>query len=486
MVDKYLNPTPIGVVGELCIGGVNVGQGYLNNEELTKEKFIENPFHEGRIYKTGDLAYIREDGEIIFCGRMDHQIKLNGQRIELGEIEKVIAQVNGVESVVVMIKQNNGKDVIVAYCCGENFDKSDVKSYCENKLPRYMVPSAFVMLDKMPLNASGKLDRKQLKNIEIVFDDEFVKEMPTNDTEKMICSIFEKTLHIETVGRNESFFSLGGTSIDMISALSENEMKDISATQFIANPTPERLALILNNGQKATFENFDVLKEVENSEKALILVPYAGGDATAFAKFTDSMSKKKADMSIYYVNYLRSYEECEKVADLIVEISKTQELYIYSHCAGAAVALQIINILEEKGVTISRYVSGGYIPPSKPSKKNGWRTVSDKMIMKKLLSAGAPLENFSDNQNNDMIDRFRKDTDFMTWYHYNNSKKISVQTDVVISKTDLFTRNYKNAEKLWKSKAINFNKVHFIETDSHYFQADNSGMLVDILAEIFE
>jgi acyl-coenzyme A synthetase/AMP-(fatty) acid ligase len=167
-VDKNMNPTPIGVVGELCIGGVNVGQGYLNNETLTKEKFIDNPFHEGKVYKTGDLAYIREDGEIIFCGRMDHQIKLNGQRIELGEIENAIGEIDGVESVAVMIKQNNGKDVIVAYCCGENFDKKDVKVHCENKLPRYMVPSAVVVVEKMPLNASGKLDRKQLKTIPVI------------------------------------------------------------------------------------------------------------------------------------------------------------------------------------------------------------------------------------------------------------------------------------------------------------------------------
>ena len=200
--------------------------------------------------------------------------------------------------------------------------------------------------------------------------------------------------------------------------------KAVSAAQFIANPTPERLALILSNGQKATFENFDVLKEVKNSEKALILVPYAGGDATAYAKFVDLIAKKNDDMSIYYVDYLRSFEECEKVAEIIVEISKSQELYIYSHCAGSAVALQIINILEEKGVNISHYVSGGYIPPQKPPKKNSWNVLPDKYIKNRLLSAGAPLEKFSDSQNRDMIDNFRKDTDFMTWYYYNNSKKI--------------------------------------------------------------
>ena len=483
IVDKYMNPTPIGVVGELCIAGVNVGQGYLNNEELTKEKFVANPFDNGKLYKTGDLAYWREDGQIIYCGRNDFQVKINGQRIELGEIEKVINEVEDIDSVAIMVMQNHGNDVLVAYCCGENIDETMIKEHCENKLPRYMVPSAFVALEKMPLNASGKLDRKQLKMIPVVFE-EVVKEDPINDTERMICRIFAKTLKVDNIGRNESFFHMGGTSIDMISVLSENEMKNVSAAQFIANPTPKKLAELMDSGKNAISENFDVLREVEGSNKAMFVVPYAGGDATAFAKFVDSMSKVLPDISIYNVDYLHSYEECEKVADLIAGIGESHKLYIYSHCAGTAVALQIINILEEKGVKIANYIVGGYIPPKKPSNKNGWNKVPDKKIKRKLLSAGAPLEKFNDQQNYNMIGRFRKDTDFMVWYHYYNAKKISVQTDVVISKTDIFTRNYKEAESLWRLSAPRFNKVHYITTDSHYFQSDNSESLVKIIAEI--
>ncbi|MBQ8766329.1 MAG: hypothetical protein IJZ16_05935, partial [Clostridia bacterium] len=441
-------------------------------------------FHEGKIYKTGDLACWREDGEIIFCGRMDHQIKLNGQRIELGEIENAISDVEGVESVAVMIKQNNGKDVLVAYCCG-NAEKTLIKKQCEDKLPRYMVPSAFVIIDEMPLNASGKLDRKHLKTLEVVFE-ESVKEKPVNETEKMICEAFERILHREDVGRNESFFSLGGTSIDMISILSENQFSNVTASQFIANSTPEKLAKLMTGVKKANSKNFDVLRDVPNSQKALIFVPYAGGDATAFAKLVDSIAKKKDEISIYNVNYLRSYEECEKVADLIAEIEKTQEIYIYSHCAGTAVALQLINILEANGVRVAHYVSGGYIPPARPSKKNFWNSVSDKHIRKRLVSAGAPLEKFSDEQNHSMIDNFRKDTDFMTWYHYKNAKKIKVRTDVVISKTDPFTKNYKDAEKLWKRTADNFNKIYYIESDSHYFQSKNSDLLAEVIINVIK
>jgi surfactin synthase thioesterase subunit len=232
------------------------------------------------------------------------------------------------------------------------------------------------------------------------------------------------------------------------------------------------------------YENFAVLKDVKNSRKMLVLVPYAGGDATAYAKFVDLMAKKKPDMSICYVDYLHSVEDCKKVADIIAEESKNKELCIYSHCAGAAVALQIINILEENGINVSRYITGGYIPPKKAPKKNGWNTVSDKNIKKKLISAGAPLDSFTDSQTKDMLDKFRKDTDFMTWYHYNNAKAISTVTDSIISKTDVFTNNYKDAEKLWRGSAVNFNDVHFIETDSHYFQSDNCDVLVEMIINI--
>ena len=261
-------------------------------------------------------------------------------------------------------------------------------------------------------------------------------------------------------------------------------MKNISAAQFIANPTPRKLAEILMEGRVSLTEGMDVLRDVPNAEKVLIVVPYAGGDASAYARFVESMANKTADMAIYYVKYLRSYDECEKVAKTLAQIGKGKSLYIYSHCAGAAVAMQLINILEENDVEILQYIAGGYIPPKKAPRKNDWNTVSDKQIKKRLVSAGAPLENFSDAQNFNMIDNFRKDTDFMTWYHYNKPNKIKVQTDIVISKTDSFTRNYKDAEKLWSLCADNLNNIHFIETDSHYFQSDECDTLVDMLLEI--
>ncbi len=482
IVDKYLNQTPIGVIGELCIAGDNVGQGYLNNEELTKERFIDNPFGKGKLYKTGDLAYWRNDGNICYVGRTDSQIKLNGQRIELSEIEKVISEYSSAVSAAVMIKQNNGQDFIVAYCCGKNLNTNEMKIFCKNRLPHYMVPSAFVIMDELPLNASGKLDRKRLNTVDVIFEADSAKEPPINESEEAICQLFQKQLYVDFVGRNDDFFSLGGTSLDMISVLSENVLESISAAEFIANPTPERLAKILedNNAEES---GLYALRKAENSAKVLILVPYAGGDASAFAALTKALERIAPELSLYYVDYLRSQNECEKAAEKIAEIGKKKEICIYSHCAGSAVALNIINILEAKGVELSHYISGGFIPLQTAGKINSWNIVSDKRIKKTLINAGAPIEKFNDNQSYNMIEKFRKDTDFMTEYFYNKPKKINVLTTAVMSKTDPFTKNYKKAEKLWGRMADNFDRVHFIETDSHYFQTESSEALAEIIAE---
>ena len=481
IVDKYLNPTPIGVTGELCIAGVNVGQGYLNNEQLTNEKFIDNPFGEGKLYKTGDLAYWREDGQICYVGRSDNQIKLNGQRIELGEIEKIISEISDIESVAVIIKENNGQDVLVAFCCGNETSTNEILKHCESKLPHYMIPGKFVFIEKMPLNQSGKLDRKALKNIDVVFDNTVIKEEPVNETEKLLCGLFKDILAVDSVGRNENFFVLGGTSLDMIAILSENELKNISAADFIANPTPEKLAKLLDESNIPDSDGFYTLRNVPSSTKALILFPYAGGDASAFAALTKDLSLIAPDLSLYYVDYLHSYAECEKVSKNIAVLAKSKEINIYSHCAGTAVAMQIINILEKQDVVISNYITAGFIPSEKPHKRNGWNYTFKRSIQRKLIKAGAPIDKLSAESKYSMVEKFRKDTDFLAEYFYKNVKPINAKTSVIISKTDIFTKNYMDVERLWKIRSNNFNKVHYIETNSHYFQTEKSDEVAQII-----
>ncbi|MBR3868924.1 MAG: amino acid adenylation domain-containing protein [Clostridia bacterium] len=485
ITDKYMNCVPQGVTGELCIGGVNVGQGYLNNPELTAEKFLTNPFGDGRIYRTGDNAYIREDGEIIFCGRMDNQIKLNGQRIEIGEIESVIGNIDGIESVAVILRKNNGRDILAAFWCGKDTDEKTIRDICEKELPSYMVPGAFCQLDKLPLNPSGKLDRKALSAIEIIESNTDEYEAPENDTESYIAEVFGRILSVGMIGRNSDFFELGGTSLSMIALLSEDKFKDISAADFIANPTPSKLARLMNEEKISEFSYIRMLKDIENSKKALVFIPYAGGGAEAFAALSKSLSDRTAEYSLYFFDYPRSYAECENVAKELYEIAKVRKLYVYSHCAGSAAAMQVINILEEmQNGIVEHYVAGASIPPEKPEKDNFWNTVSDEMLVNVLIKAGAPFGSFSDEQISDMVMNFRKDTDFMTECFYKERNKVPCPVSVVISKDDLFTENFTDAGRLWSLYAENVCGVHFIDTKTHYFQSDNSNELAEIILSV--
>ncbi len=482
VVDKYMNPTPIGVVGELCIGGINVGQGYLNNPELTNEKFIDNPFHEGKIYKTGDLAYFREDGEIVFCGRMDHQIKLNGQRIELGEIEKVISDIHGVETVAVTVRNSNNKDILVAFYSGEKISIDGIKEACEIALPTYMIPSVITHIEKMPLNQSGKLDRKALVAIEIGEIENDTFEAPINDSESIICNIFKSVLGVDRVGRNSNFFDLGGTSLSMIELLSQNGFENISAADFIANPTPAKFSILIDSDSQIQTEYLELLHSSRESKKAFVVFPYAGGGAEAYAKFVESLKKANNDISVYFIRYLHSADECKKAAEEIERVLKGKQIYFYSHCVGAAVAMQILNILEQnKKCSVEHYIAGGFIPANKPSKRNIWNFTPNFMLRSILTKAGAPFDKLSKTDIAKMLNEFRSDTDFSTQYYYQKPDKISCTFSLVISKCDLFTADYKDAEQLWKNYCKNFDDLLFIEASTHYFQADNSDDLINTI-----
>ena len=232
IVDKYMKPVPIGVTGELCIAGDCVGAGYLNRPELTAEKFIDNPFSKGKMYKTGDLAYWREDGNIAYVGRNDFQVKIRGLRIELGEIENAISSVDGINmSVVVVRKNSEGRQLICAFYTGEEKSANEIKAVIGEKLPKYMLPHIFTHLDEMPLTSSGKTNRNALPKIDlenISNETEYIA--PVTETEKLLCSIVSETLNIKRIGIEDDFFDLGGDSLKAIEFVSKAHVNGVYFT----------------------------------------------------------------------------------------------------------------------------------------------------------------------------------------------------------------------------------------------------------------
>ncbi|MGK7948456.1 MAG: amino acid adenylation domain-containing protein [Xenococcaceae cyanobacterium] len=220
ILDRYLQLVPIGVPGELHIGGVGLAQGYFNRPELTAEKFISNPFSqkEGvRLYKTGDLARYLPDGNLEFLSRIDHQVKIRGFRIELGEIESVLAQHSQVREAVVITREHpSSSKSLVAYIVSEqdSLMASELRNYLKDRLPDYMIPSAFVQLEALPLTPNGKVDRLALPAPERT--DRITKSIlvaPRNSTEEILAIIWAEVLGIKQVGVYDNFFEMGGHSL---------------------------------------------------------------------------------------------------------------------------------------------------------------------------------------------------------------------------------------------------------------------------------
>lgn len=221
VLDQYQEPVPIGVPGEMYIGGVGLSRGYLNRPELTTERFISNPFSdrsEAYLYKSGDLGRYLPNGDLEYLGRIDHQVKIRGFRIELGEVEAVIAQYPGVKQNVVLIKEDIPDDKrLVAYVHldqKQNFRRQEFRSFLQSKLPDYMLPSSFVLLDALPLTSNGKVDRCALPAPDSSRPDQsatFVA--PRTPVEQQLADIWASVLKLERVGIHNNFFELGGHSL---------------------------------------------------------------------------------------------------------------------------------------------------------------------------------------------------------------------------------------------------------------------------------
>ncbi|MBW4498234.1 MAG: amino acid adenylation domain-containing protein [Scytonema hyalinum WJT4-NPBG1] len=264
LLDSHLQPVPIGVVGELHIGGGGPARGYLNARELTAEKFIPNPFSQqerARLYKTGDLARYLQDGNIEFIGRSDYQVQIRGFRIELGEIEAVLSQHPSVlQTVVIAREDGSGEKRLVAYVVsneGPALSVSDLRRFLREKLPEYMVPFAFMLLEALPLTPSGKVNRSVLPAPDLAKPDSeenFVA--PRDGLEQELVQIWEEVLRVQPIGIKDNFFDLGGHSLLAVHLFGQIETKfgkKLPLATLFQSGTVETLAKMLCPAQeKAT------------------------------------------------------------------------------------------------------------------------------------------------------------------------------------------------------------------------------------------
>ncbi len=245
VLDSAMQPVPIGVPGELYLGGVNIARGYWNRPDLTTERFVPNPFNPefgARIYKTGDLVRYGSDGVVEYLGRLDHQVKLRGFRIELGEIETALANHPAIREVIVMAREDQpGEKRLVAYLTTNQRPaptSQELRQQLQASLPEYMIPAAFVFLETMPLSPNGKIDRRALPAPEFTDQEAYVA--PRTPTEKTLVTIWEELFGIERIGIHDNFFQIGGHSLlatQVLSRIIDAFHVDLSLGELLDRPT---------------------------------------------------------------------------------------------------------------------------------------------------------------------------------------------------------------------------------------------------------
>jgi amino acid adenylation domain-containing protein len=374
ILDKNLAPTPIGVPGELHIGGIGLAREYLNRPELTAERFIADAVSNrsgARLYKTGDLSRYLPEGEIQYLGRIDHQVKIRGFRIELGEIAAVLSRHAAVKQCVVMAREDKpGEKMLVAYfeAAGQAApETSELREFLKKELPEYMVPATFVRMEHLPLSANGKVDLKALPAPEergLPANGEFLA--PRDSVEQVLAQLWAKILNVPRVGLNDNFFDLGGHSLLAVRIIVEIEKiyhRRLPLATLLQAPTVGALAEVLRKENWQPSWSSLVPLQPGGSKPPLFLIHSHGGNVLEYYPLANHLGK---DQPVYALqargldgNIVRNQSLEEIAAAYLAEIRSLQPEGPYvlgGFCFGGLVALEAAQQLRRAGQKVSLVV----------------------------------------------------------------------------------------------------------------------------------
>lgn len=373
VLDHHRQPVPIGVAGEMYVGGAGVARGYLSRPELTSERFISNPFssHAGaRLYKTGDLARFLPDGDVEYLGRIDHQVKIRGFRIELGEIESALASHPAIHHCLVMAREDTpGDKRLVAYIQPrptQHLSIAAVRSYLRQSLPEYMIPSAFSVLTTFPLTPTGKIDRGALPPPLPEDRDRSAIIAPRDQREALLLSIFREILNVELVSVTDDFFNLGGHSLTaarLVSRICALTGRQITLASLFRAATVESLARLIE--QESEVEGDPVAMEIQRGDSGRLpffaIVP-PGEESLGYAMLARHMGPKQTVFKIQgdtpVTRGKRPYteEEMRDMADEYVAAMRSVQSHgpycLGGLCDGTHIAERIVLSLEAQGEKI--------------------------------------------------------------------------------------------------------------------------------------
>ncbi len=370
ILDRYLQPVPLGIHGELHIGGDCLAKGYLNRPELTAEKFIPNPFSDApnaRLYKTGDLARYLPDANIEYIGRIDNQIKIRGFRIELSEIEGVLAKHPDVKEVATIVREDTPENRrLVAYIVSTTTQiptVTSVREFLAVKLPSHMIPVAFVFLDVLPLTPNGKVDRRALPmpSYNRQLDNAFVASQ--DDLELQLTKLWEHALGIEPIGIADNFFDLGGHSLIAVKLLGEISRiwhQKLPLATFIAAPTIQQFAAVLRQERGAAAWSSLVEIESRGSKTPLFCIHPVGGNVLEYYPLAHQLGLEQPIYGIQSQGLDGIQAPLTQIeamaASYISDIQTVQSdgpYLLLGYSFGGLIAFEIARQLESRGETVS-------------------------------------------------------------------------------------------------------------------------------------
>ncbi|MBI1842611.1 MAG: amino acid adenylation domain-containing protein, partial [Verrucomicrobia bacterium] len=382
IVDKQLQPVPIGVPGELLIGGAGLARGYLDRPEMTAEKFIQNPFSadpDARVYRTGDLARWREDGHVICLGRQDHQVKVRGYRIELGDIEAAISRQQGVGACAVIVREDQpGDKRLVAYLESsgpEAFDLSVVRVAVRELLPDYMNPQHWVVLPKLPLTPNAKIDRRALPSPTSNSGlGGASQEPPATDTERKLAELWQRVLHLESVGRGSSFFELGGHSLLTVRLFAEIERTwgcRLPLATILRAETLQALAAEIDVGSDASRPWTSLVTIRSTGNRPPFFCAHGGGGEVLFGR---DLARCLAPDQPFYGLQARGLQGdhardtsidsmAEHYIEEVLRVQSSGPFYLGGFCMGGVIAYEMARQLIAQGHTVGLIVMIGTYNP---------------------------------------------------------------------------------------------------------------------------
>ncbi|MGQ3480236.1 amino acid adenylation domain-containing protein [Paenibacillus sp. TY11] len=355
---------PIGVAGELCIGGVGVARGYLNRPELTAEKFVKDPFAGGeagyeRMYRTGDLARWMPDGNIEYLGRIDHQVKIRGYRIELGEVEARLASVPFVrDSVVIALQDGAGQQQLCAYfTADEQLTVREIRATLLGSLPSYMIPSVFVQMDCIPLTANGKIDRKALPAPDTALHTGIEYVAPRTDVEQLLAAIWQEVLEIPQVGVHDDFFTLGGHSLKVLELIRKVHLAtdiELPIRSVLEFPTIEEQALTLLKADLEYKADSPIIRLNEHGPVSIFCFPPMLGYGLSFAELAKQLDQDAVVYGLEFVDDAADEQTMlARYVDLIVSTQAQGPYVLLGYSIGGNLAHKVADMLERQGHAVS-------------------------------------------------------------------------------------------------------------------------------------